>query len=619
MATIEEILAPIPGDNPSGENVRYNNALFDKLKDSRKQGSDWLTDGAPVTDYSFVIRTAEELLVKKSKDLQIAVWLAEAYVIKNGFPGLKNSLLIIKGFLENFWDTLYPEIEDGDTGLRLAPLDWFGGYIEIPVLQAPLTKGGHSSADFKQSQLVGYAPDPEKEYEDPDWGKKKEAYDEAIAEGKLSMEVFDSGYRKSSKQDLVDRLALIDEIIELIDSLNQLCEEKFAADEPPSFSKLRSAVMEARVSMNSIVQRRRKEDPDADEEETPAEETSEESSSEESAESDDSQTETVTVVKKSKRRSTAGLEPVDAEDVAARLSAVAAFIRSQDLSDPSSYLLLRGYRWGELRRSGSTYPDQALLEPPPTEIRQTVKRLYTVDYNYEELIRIGEEAMATPAGRGWIDLQRYIVLSCDYQGYTAVSAAIKSELKCLLVDMPDILTMTLMDDTPTANAETMAWIKEHILPPPPPEPEPAPAEPEPEPAYIPRYQPPPEESTSGEPAAPDAFELAQQAAANGDREQAVEILVREMSQERSGRAKFLRKIQLAQICLSISRQAVAMPILEEIAAEVEKRRLDEWENPDTVAHALALLYRCVEDGDRKQKLYGWICRLDPVQAMACLR
>jgi type VI secretion system protein ImpA len=69
--------------------------------------------------------------------------------------------------------------------------------------------------------------------------------------------------------------------------------------------------------------------------------------------------------------------------------------------------------------------------------------------------------------------------------------------------------------------------------------------------------------------------------------------------------------------------AVALPILEEIAAEVERRKLDEWEAPDVVAHPLTLLYRCLAKLDRsperKEQIYTLICRLDPIQALACMK
>ena len=119
---------------------------------------------------------------------------------------------------------------------------------------------------------------------------------------------------------------------------------------------------------------------------------------------------------------------------------------------------------------------------------------------------------------------------------------------------------------------------------------------------------------------PDAFELAMQAATNGDKEEAIQILMREMLQERSGRGKFQRKMQLAQVCLALGRQAIARPILEELTGEIEKRRLEDWEPSEMVAHTLALYYPSLDgDSEKKQQLYNWICRLDPMQALACAK
>jgi type VI secretion system protein ImpA len=67
---------------------------------------------------------------------------------------------------------------------------------------------------------------------------------------------------------------------------------------------------------------------------------------------------------------------------------------------------------------------------------------------------------------------------------------------------------------------------------------------------------------------------------------------------------------------------VAHPVLEELAAEIEQRKLEEWEPPATLAHALALLFRCLDklkQEERKQKVYAQICRLDPVQAIGLHR
>jgi len=78
---------------------------------------------------------------------------------------------------------------------------------------------------------------------------------------------------------------------------------------------------------------------------------------------------------------------------------------------------------------------------------------------------------------------------------------------------------------------------------------------------------------------------------------------------------------MAELCLSIEREAIALPLLTDVAAEVDSRKLEEWESPEAVAHSLALLVRCLTKLDanpeERQRLYERICRLDPAQAMSC--
>lgn len=89
------------------------------------------------------------------------------------------------------------------------------------------------------------------------------------------------------------------------------------------------------------------------------------------------------------------------------------------------------------------------------------------------------------------------------------------------------------------------------------------------------------------------------------------------------RARFQRKVQLAALCLSVKHEAVAYPILAELADEIDKRKLEEWEEAAALAHPLALLFRCMDklgyDDSAKQKIYQKICRLDPVQALSGIR
>jgi type VI secretion system protein ImpA len=123
----------------------------------------------------------------------------------------------------------------------------------------------------------------------------------------------------------------------------------------------------------------------------------------------------------------------------------------------------------------------------------------------------------------------------------------------------------------------------------------------------------------GVPPPPDTYELAIQAARSGRTQDGIELLMRELGQERSGRGRFHRKVQLSQLCVSTSHENIALPILQELAAEIERRKLEDWEAPDMVARPLALLYQSLGksggDDEQRARLYAWICRLDPLMAL----
>src|SRR6516162_3479878 len=125
----DDLLNPIAGPNPSGANLRYDPA-YDKIKEARREESQpppgMTEQDRKVADNVQVIRLTSELLTAKTKDLQVAAWLTEAMLKQKGFRGLKDGLSLCCGLVEKFWDTLYPEMEDGDAESRGAPLGFIG-------------------------------------------------------------------------------------------------------------------------------------------------------------------------------------------------------------------------------------------------------------------------------------------------------------------------------------------------------------------------------------------------------------------------------------------------------------------------------------------------------------
>jgi hypothetical protein len=86
-----------------------------------------------------------------------------------------------------------------------------------------------------------------------------------------------------------------------------------------------------------------------------------------------------------------------------------------------------------------------------------------------------------------------------------------------------------------------------------------------------------------------------------------------------GRAKFLRKLGLAEICLANSRQRLAVKVLEQLSEQIESRNLTDWESPELIGRVWGNLYRCyLRDPSRESEaadLYHKLCRLDPWQAI----
>jgi type VI secretion system protein ImpA len=123
-------------------------------------------------------------------------------------------------------------------------------------------------------------------------------------------------------------------------------------------------------------------------------------------------------------------------------------------------LLLRALRWGELR--GAPDVKQADLPAPQAEVRKSL-RTAAAGNNWKAVLEAAEGAMGNPCGRGWLDLQRYAIRATTELGYAAAAKAIRSELKSLLVDFPELTKATLNDDTGAANPETLDWLKQEGL------------------------------------------------------------------------------------------------------------------------------------------------------------
>ena len=594
----DDLLNPIEGPNPSGSNLRYE-PVYDKIKEARReedQPPPGMTErDRKVADTLLVIKLTTDLLTNKTKDLQLAAWLTEALLKRKGFAGLKDGLGLCYGFVNKFWDTVYPELEEGDAQSRGAPLGFVGTKLEIPLKLVPVVeKAAYSLLDYQQSREVGY----EDQAKTDDAKKKRAAL---VKEGKLAPEIFEKAFEETPKKFYAQAEQDLDLCLLTLTQLKKTCDEKFGED-GPAFGPLQSSLDATRHLMHGFLQKKREKEPDPVDVVAAAGD----------AAAGEAQGEAAGPVRTGVLISVeTSSEPADRVDAIRKVAEAAAFLRQREPTSPASYLMLRGLRWGELR-AAIELADPTRLEAPPTELRRHLKKLL-LDKKYEQLLEAAEGAMALPSSRAWLDLQRFVVEACDALGggYESIARAIRSALKALVTDIPQLLDATLMDETPAANAETRSWLVSLSQ---------APSEQTPAPEAPLRVSASSNGTGSRWPGQPtDAYVSALEALRQGQERKAFEILQQDIARKRSGRERFRRRMQLVEICASTNKGNVAQPILDDLAAAIETHKLDEWEDPGVVASALATIMKMSTkiqaDKAQQQKLFERICRLDPAQAL----
>jgi len=599
MPVPDDLLQPIAGENPGGVNLRYD-PVYDKIKEARREEAQpppgMTEQDRKVSDNVQVMKLTTDLLTNKTKDLQLAAWYTEAALKQRGFGGLREGLALCQGLVEKFWDNLYPEVEDGDLESRAAPLGFVGTKLDIPLKLAPVVeKVKYNILDYQASRDLGYEDLAKTE-------DAKKARAAKIKEGKLTPEAFDKAFEETPKKFYLQAEQDLDACMQQISQFSKICDEKFG-DASPAFGALKKALEAERHLIHTLLQKKREKEPDPVEP-TPvaADATAGADGEAGAAGSGPVRTGVLISIEGSS-------EPPERVEAVKKIAEAAAYLRRLEPLSPASYLMLRGLRWGELR-AAIDLADPTKLEAPPTDLRRHLKRLL-IDKKYEQLLDAAESAMALPCSRAWLDLQRFVVEACDGlgSGYEGIAKAIRSELKALITDIPQLLDATLMDETPAANAETRAWLVSLTQ---------APAAPEtPAAAEVKASSNGLGSRWPGQPT--DAYASAVQALREGQERKAFEILQQDIARKRSGRERFRRRMQLVEICASVNKPNVAQPILDDLAAAIEAHKLDEWEDPALVASALATLMKMSTkiqaDKAQQQKLFERICRLDPAQAL----
>jgi type VI secretion system protein ImpA len=143
---VQALLAPISADRPAVESLRYE-GTYDRIQNARREDEHTLSQGIykanlKRADWEGDTAICVEALQHRTKDLQIAGWLLEAWLHLHGFSGVEAGLRLLGGLCEQFWDGLYPSLDGNNFEDRIAPIEWINQKLALRLKQIPLTLPG---------------------------------------------------------------------------------------------------------------------------------------------------------------------------------------------------------------------------------------------------------------------------------------------------------------------------------------------------------------------------------------------------------------------------------------------------------------------------------------------
>ncbi len=240
---LEQLLSAVSEDEPAGSDLEYD-PLFGEMERAAegKEEQQFGDTIIPAEDPDWRELKKKSLEVTgKSRDLRAAVHLTRALVHTDGFDGLADGLALIKGYLDDFWESLHPQLDPDDANdptLRINtlinicdPFDYLAGINKIPLVSSTVM----GKFSYRDIQLAN--------------GSLQAA--EADSQ-ELSLDQIDAAFRESSdeaNQYTLDRISTSAETVAAIESrLNELV----GVDQSPNLSPLVELLKEI---SNEVAQR----------------------------------------------------------------------------------------------------------------------------------------------------------------------------------------------------------------------------------------------------------------------------------------------------------------------------------------------------------------------------
>lgn len=257
-------LAPVEVEGPAGPSLRYD-PVYARIREARTEEDASLPMGEwtrPLkkADWRAAEMLCSELLQRRSKDLQVAAWLTEAWVHRHAIDGLIAGARLLEGLAREFWQDVHPRIEeDGDADMRAATFVWINDTLgQTLLMRVPLLAWADFSppfinlGDWQRALTTEFGA-----------GAAAAAGTARSTETEVAEELT---AQTVSRQDILDHAsrnlhalaALDDQMALAVDAwreLTVLLDERLGAD-APSLSKVAEMLTRMRQALRSLLQER---------------------------------------------------------------------------------------------------------------------------------------------------------------------------------------------------------------------------------------------------------------------------------------------------------------------------------------------------------------------------
>lgn len=221
---LKQLLSPCSEDRPAGDDLEYD-PLFGEMeraakgKDEQQFGDTLIPAEEP--DWAS-LKTQSLAVLERSKDLRAAVQLTRALLHTDGYPGLTDGLSLIRGYLEQFWDHIHPQLdpeEDYDPTMRVNTLLNLCDPLEFlaPISKLPLVSSNRMGQfSYRDIQIASGA------IAQPESDTKEVAADQ-----------IDAAFREAESAQIQATRSLIGNTLEALQAIEQRLNERL--DETKSF------------------------------------------------------------------------------------------------------------------------------------------------------------------------------------------------------------------------------------------------------------------------------------------------------------------------------------------------------------------------------------------------